>query len=94
MEDSPQHLKINVGGSELSITCAPSQRENLLQAVQLLNSEISNIQNSFQTSSITLETSAIIAALNFAAELIESQDAKIEYNVDRLIDEINATLTN
>ena len=94
MEDYSQTLKIKVGGRDVSLGCAPDQQQNLLNAASVLNAEISNIQNSATTASVTLESAAIIAALNFAAQIIENNSLAREYDFDKLIDKIDATLTD
>lgn len=94
MDDSPQHLKVRIGGRELSLSCAAGQRESLENAATILNKEISVIQNSSHTNSISLEASAIIAALNLAAELIETKQNSARFDFDKLIDEINTALAD
>ena len=94
MDDTRHHLKIKIGGRELSLSCAPGERENLENAAKILNNEISNIQKSSHTNSISLEASAIIAALNLAAELIEIKQNAAQHDFNKLIDEIDTTLAN
>ncbi len=94
MEDFPQTLKIKVGGRDVSLGCAPDQQQSLLNAASVLNAEISNIQNSASNASVTLESAAIIAALNFAAQIIENNNRAQEFDFDKLIDKIDATLND
>ncbi len=101
MEDRLHHLKIKVGGRDFHVSCLPGERENLLNAAQMLNLEISSIQNNSQSTSITLEAGAVIAALNFAAELnlskkeLQNHSGEAFTNdIDRLIGEIDSVLDN
>ena len=65
-----ENLKIRIDGRDFTVSCDEGQRENLLDAAELLNSEITNIQNLSRSKMITLEASAVMAALNFAGELL------------------------
>ncbi len=94
MEDPSQTLKIKIGGRDVSLACAPDQQQVLLNAASVLNAEISNIQNSTVNASVTLESAAIIAALNFAAQIIENNNSANQFDFDNLIDKIDATLAD
>lgn len=94
MDNSPQTLKIKIGGRDVTIGCAPEQQQNLLNAASVLNAEISNIQNTASTTSVSLESAAIIAALNFAAQIIENNSRAHQFDFDSLIDKIDATLAD
>ncbi len=94
MEDPSQTLKIKIGGRDVTLGCAPDQQQILLNAASVLNAEISNIQNSAATASVTLESAAIIAALNFAAQIIENNSSADQFEFDELIDKIDATLAD
>ncbi len=94
MEDPSQTLKIKIGGRDVSLACAPDQQQILLNAASVLNAEISNIQNSTANASVTLESAAIIAALNFAAQIIENSSSAHQFDFDELIDKIDATLAD
>lgn len=98
MAYSKQNLHIKIEHRDYQISCKEDERENLLNAVEVLKDEIHNIRNSGISNPITLETGAVMAALNFAGELLtlKEQQAKNEneQQVDKLIEKINTALNN
>ena len=95
-----ENLKIRIDGRDFTVSCDEGQRENLLDAAELLNSEITNIQNLSRSKMITLEASAVMAALNFAGELLlrnvdqSHNNQEINDSISKMIDEIDAVLQN
>ncbi len=95
-----ENLKIRIDGRDFTVSCDEGQRENLLDAAELLNSEITNIQNMSRSKMITLEASAVMAALNFAGELLlrnvdqSHNNQEINDSISKMIDEIDAVLQN
>ncbi len=72
-------LKIQIGGREFQVGCAPDEHDILQQAADMLNAEIASMQDDADKMSVSLETSAVMSALNFAAELLRRQsDAQFE----------------
>ncbi|MDE0308753.1 MAG: cell division protein ZapA [Acidiferrobacterales bacterium] len=94
LNEHSQILKIKVGGRHVSLACALDQRQSLLNAASALNAEISIIQNSSATTAVTFESAVIIAALNFAAQIIENSSPENQLDFDDLIDKIDATLAD
>ena len=94
------NLKIRIDGRDFTVSCDEGQRENLLDAAELLNSEITNIQNMSRSKMITLEASAVMAALNFAGELLlrnvdqGHNNQEISDSISKMIDDIDAVLQN
>ena len=94
------NLKIRIDGRDFTVSCDEGQRENLLDAAELLNSEITNIQNMSRSKMITLEASAVMAALNFAGELLlrnvdqSHNNQEISDSISKMIDDIDAVLQN
>ena len=95
-----ENLKIRIDGRDFTVSCDEGQRENLLDAAELLNSEITNIQNMSRSKMITLEASAVMAALNFAGELLlrngdkSHENQKISDSISKMIDDIDTILQN
>ena len=95
-----ENLKIRIDGRDFTVSCDEGQRENLLDAAELLNSEITNIQNMSRSKMITLEASAVMAALNFAGELLlrnvdqSHNNQEINDSISKMINEIDAVLQN
>ena len=95
-----ENLKIRIDGRDFTVSCDEGQRENLLDAAELLNSEITNIQNLSRSKMITLEASAVMAALNFAGELLlrnvdqSHNNQEINDSISKMINEIDAVLQN
>ena len=93
--ESADSMTINIGGRNIVVGCSVEDRENLERAAQLLNSEIEMLQKMAGTESIALETSAVMAALNFAAELLEKNEHLIDSKtITRLIGRIDSVLAN
>ena len=95
-----ENLKIRIDGRDFTVSCDEGQRENLLDAAELLNTEITNIQNMSRSKMITLEASAVMAALNFAGELLlrngdqGHKNQEINDSIRKMIDDIDAVLQN
>ncbi len=95
-----ENLKIRIDGRDFTVSCDEGQRENLLDAAELLNSEITNIQNMSRSKMITLEASAIMAALNFAGELLlrngdqSHENQEISDSISKMIRDIDTVLQN
>ncbi len=97
-----QNLNIKIGGREFQIGCEPEEHSNLCAAADLLNSEIASMQDGPGNMNVSLETSAVMSALNFAAELIRLRsDAQSQQNspnerdgqrITELIEKIDSAL--
>ena len=98
MANFKQNLQIKIEHRDYQISCREDERENLLNAVEILKDEIHNIRNSGIPNPITLETAAVMAALNFAGDLLTLKEQQAinenEQQVDKLIEKINAVLNN
>lgn len=98
-EESSSSQKVHIGGRDFYVSCEPDESEELHAAVDLLNSEITSLQGDPDAPSVSLETSAVIVALNLAGDLhrlntenpIESDD-EISSRIVRLIDKIDFVL--
>ena len=102
MDDSNQNtsetIVVHIGGRNFNILCAPDERENLLAAAESLKTEIAALQGNSATPKVSLETAAILTALNLTDELVRHRaspaPAHIEpgYDVQHLIDKIESAL--
>lgn len=102
-DQSLQTLTVVVGGRNFRIGCQSEEQENLRAAAAMLDSEISSLQDESSTLRVSLESSAVLAALNFAAELVRRQpeqsnqhsfDQQVESRIAKLIDKIDSVLAD
>lgn len=68
MSDKPRALDIAIMGRTYKVTCAESEREELLRAVEYLDQKMNEIKSSGRVNST--ERIAVMAALNIAHELL------------------------
>ena len=66
-------LKIYILGKEYQVNCPPDEREALERSAELLNEKMEEIRNSSQI--IGLERIAVMAALNLAHDLIQTEQS-------------------
>ncbi len=93
--ESANSMTINISGRSIVVGCSVEDRENLERAAQLLNSEIEMLQEMAGTETIALETSAVMAALNFAAELLEKNEQEItSKKITELTNRIDSVMAN
>lgn len=98
-EGSASSLTVNIGGRDFHIGCGPEERDDLYAAAELLNSEISSLQTDPNSPPVSLETGAVVVALNLAGDLlrrknqspIESDD-EFSSQISRLVDKIESVL--
>lgn len=78
------------------MVCEPNEEESLRAAAELVNSEITSVRGGSAKSNVSLETAAIVSALNFAAELLRrnsnGSDENSNQNLAHLVDKINSVL--
>ena len=95
MSSSP-HISVQISGQNIQLVCEPDEEESLRAAAELVNSEITSVRGGSANPSVSLETAAIVSALNFAAELLRrNSDGSDEYsnqNLAQLVDKINSVL--
>ena len=73
-------VNVKILEKEFQLGCAPEERGDLLDSVELLNTKMREIRDS---GSVTgLDQIAILAALNMANELIQSRGKGEELEVD------------
>ncbi len=91
-------VNLTIGGQRFQFNCAPENEKNLKNAAGFLNSAISDIQNTSDKRSVSLETAAIMVALNFAGEILDERaerDKSMQDNKQRfskMIKEIETVL--
>jgi cell division protein ZapA len=66
-------LKIHILGKEYQVNCPPEEREALERSAELLNEKMEEIRNGSQI--IGLERIAVMAALNLAHDLIQTEQS-------------------
>ena len=71
MSADPKALQINVMGREFRVACPESEQKELLEAVDYLNRKMDEIRDNGKV--IGVERIAIMAALNIAHELLNTQ---------------------
>ena len=65
--------KIHILGKEYQVNCPPEEREALERSAELLNEKMEEIRNGSQI--IGLERIAVMAALNLAHDLIQTEQS-------------------
>ncbi len=86
-----QSLKVSIAGKDFFIACEESEKKNLLDAARITHDEIiKNRGDSPGSSSVPVETAAVLAALNLAGELIsrEQSDSDVPADDSELIDRL------
>ena len=98
-EGTASSLKVNIGGRDFNIGCGPDERDDLYAAAELLNSEISSLQTDPNSPPVSLETSAVVVALNLAGDLLRQKnqtpieaDDEISSQISQLVDKIESVL--
>jgi cell division protein ZapA len=66
-------LKIHILGKEYQVNCPPDEREALERSAELLNEKMEEIRSGSQI--IGLERIAVMAALNLAHDLIQTEQS-------------------
>ncbi|CAI8158282.1 MAG: Cell division protein ZapA [Cellvibrionales bacterium UBA7375] len=66
-------LKIHILGKEYQVNCPPEEREALERSAELLNEKMEEIRSGSQI--IGLERIAVMAALNLAHDLIQTEQS-------------------
>lgn len=93
---SLQNISVQIGGQDIPLVCEPDEEESLRAAAKMVNSEITSVRGGSDKSNVSLETAAIVSALNFAAELhrqnSNSSDGNSDQNLAQLVDKINSVL--
>lgn len=72
MDNQTVSLEVTVADRDFKVNCHQDEAESLKSAAELLNAEIDSMKG------VSLETSAVIAALNFAAELLRARSSATE----------------
>jgi cell division protein ZapA len=72
-------LKIYILGKEYQVNCPPEEREALERSAQLLNEKMEEIRTNSQI--IGLERVAVMAALNLAHDLIQTEQSAQQHSV-------------
>jgi cell division protein ZapA len=66
-------LKIHILGKEYQVNCPPEERDALQRSAELLNEKMEEIRSGSQI--IGLERIAVMAALNLAHDLIQTEQS-------------------
>lgn len=94
-ESKPTSIKVM--DKEYLVSCADEEREQLLQAAELLNQKMQELRASGKV--IGTERIAVMAALNLAGELLEYQNhnsdyaSRVDNDIQRLRQKIESALT-
>ena len=72
-------LKIYILGKEYQVNCPPEEREALERSAQLLNEKMEEIRSGTQI--IGLERIAVMAALNLAHDLIQTEQSPEQHSI-------------
>lgn len=89
-------VSVHIMDKEYLIACEPGEREQLYEAVRLLNQKMQEVRNS--GSVIGTERIAVMAALHMAHELLDSKSrtdnytSKVDNDVRRLKEKIERAL--
>ncbi len=93
-----QNLRIKISDRDFHIACVEEDRQNLLDAAQLINYELTK-QNVGDSGLVSLESGAIMVALNLAGEMLKKDRAQSHefsaqdcHLVDQMIDELTQAL--
>ncbi len=93
-----QNLRIKISDRDFHIACGEEDRQNLLDAAQLINHELMK-QNVGNSGLVSLESGAIMVALNLAGEMLKQNpaddrefSAQDRHLIDHLIDELTQVL--
>ncbi len=81
MSDMFAHVSVRILEKEYQVSCPASERTDLLDSAELLNSKMREIRDSGKV--VGLDRIAVMAALNMANELIKARarDEALEGNV-------------
>lgn len=81
MSDVYAHISVRILDKEYQVACPASERTDLLDSAELLNSRMREIRDSGKI--VGLDRIAVMAALNIANDLlkIQAKDRAIEGNV-------------
>lgn len=98
-EGNSSSLKVTIGGRDFHLGCGPDERDELYAAAELLNSEISSLQADPNSPPVSLETGAVVVALNLAGDLLrrKTETPTVPYNefssrIVRLVSKIDFVL--
>lgn len=68
----PIELQLKIAGREYTIACQPAERDALLKSAELLDEKMRDIRANHRMAG--LDVVAVLAALNFAHELLQLRD--------------------
>jgi cell division protein ZapA len=95
-KEMPAVAAVTILDKEYRVTCPDEEREALFSAAQLLDERMREIRGSGRV--VGLERIAVMAALNFAHELLQNRSEKDEYShavnarIKHIQDKIDAAL--
>jgi cell division protein ZapA len=98
MNDKAAQISVRILDKEYQVACPPSERTDLLDSAEVLNTKMREIRDSGRI--VGLDRIAVMAALNMANDLLHAQerDKALEGNVsDRLkiiSDRVDSVLGN
>ena len=82
-----EEVSLRIFGRDLTIACPPKEKNNLIKAANLLNSELENISDK--------NNALVIAGLTLANKLLVSgnkKDKKVDIDYSKLIKKIEKAL--
>ncbi len=95
-QNSPETVKVHIGGRDFNLLCPPEEQKILLAAAESLQAEITALQGNSSTPKVSLETAAVLTALNLTDELMrrgaDPADSESSIDVQHLIDKIESAL--
>jgi cell division protein ZapA len=96
MNEHPVPVSIQILDKEYRVSCAPQEREALLQSARILNMKMREVRDGGKA--LGIERIAVMTALNIIHECLQNQHAHeqhrqyLERGVDRLVTKIDALL--
>lgn len=96
MKEHSVPVSIQILDKEYKVSCAPQEREALLQSARILNMKMREVRDSGKV--LGIERIAVMTALNIIHECLQNQHAHEEHRqyldrgVDRLVKKIDAVL--
>ncbi len=83
MNQETEGVTVHLMGSEYRFACRPSERDDLLEAARYLDERMRDVRD-HTSKLLSLESVAVMAALNVSNELLRQQRLSVE--ADTLVD--------
>lgn len=96
MNEHPVPVSIQILDKEYRVSCAPQEREALMQSARILNMKMREVRDAGKV--LGIERIAVMTALNIVHECLQNEHAHQEHvqylsrGVDRLVNKIDTVL--